>query len=63
MMVMSKQLKHAKSTMDSAKPKPDTRHLNETDKKQMELGDQMEHEHGSRRESLQKDIRDLDEKS
>ncbi|HWB58458.1 MAG TPA: hypothetical protein VG733_03160 [Chthoniobacteraceae bacterium] len=60
---MNKQQKNAKSTLDSATPKPDTRHLSEADKKKLELGEQMEHEHGGKREALQKDISALDKKS
>ncbi len=60
---MSKPLKHSKNTLDSATPKPAAGHLSESDKKKLELGDLMEHEQGRRRESLQKDIHDLDAKS
>jgi hypothetical protein len=55
------QQKHSKSTLNAAKQEDAAiRELPEKKKKQLELGDAMEHEHGRKRESLEEDIQDLD---
>jgi hypothetical protein len=46
----------AKSKSMADTPAP----LKETDKKKLELGDAMEHEHGQSRESTEEDIESLD---
>jgi hypothetical protein len=51
-----------KNVVDTARPAPE-RHppLSEDEKKQLELGGRMEHEHGTRREKLEEKIEKIDE--
>ncbi len=54
-------LKKTKNTLDSSAPHQSAfDKLSEADKKKMELGGMMEHEHGQKREDLEKQIVDKD---
>lgn len=56
---MAKAPNNSKTTRDS-KAEQSFQRLPAKEKKQLELGDEMEHAHGARRERLQKDIKELD---
>lgn len=45
--------------VDEAVPKPDVDHLDENQKRALEAGDEMEHEHGERREKIAREAGQL----
>jgi len=52
--------KDAKNSIDSAHPAPKAaKQLTENEKKAVELGGLIEHEHGQKREDLEKQVKEL----
>ena len=52
--------KDSQSSIDTAQPTPDAaKRLTEEEKKALELGGLLEHEHGQKREDLEKQVKEL----
>ena len=57
-----KELKETKNTLDTHAPdRPEMQQLSEEEKKQIELGGLIEHEHGERREQLEEEVEKTEE--
>jgi hypothetical protein len=53
--------KHPRHSESVPHPDTSTQHLSEAERKKLELGDAMEHEHGQAREETEEDIEKIDD--